>query len=1325
MHKKIKSQVHLLLRSFWASLLTLIIAVAVVVQLGRAAFPILDDYQGAIAEFISDELGAEVTFSELTAAWQGLTPEIMLTNLQVRNQGAEIFSADEVELQWSLLATLGDWRDGLRKLRFKGLRAVFVQNEQGRWHLQGLPGPTTGTRDDDIPIIDDPVDIFVFGRRLELIDTQLRLRPRDGADIEIAAPSIQLENDNQFHRLAAELAIAGEKAFTLVVEGNGDPRDEATFIAKGHLQSEALDLARLRRHLVNSGLLPEAVATTRWLPGDGDVQLSVWFNGTTKTGVHFLGQGRLAELTGTDHSIEWPKNVSGQFRGFWQEGAGWQVALRNWQALWPTLETPLLDVSVSGGGGREISLNLPALELAPWAQAALHSRALPPGLADVLTQLAPAGGLTDMRLNLTDKAQGYFHLHAHLERGAVNAWQGAPAITGARGWLQANALGGWLRLASDQGFSMAFPTVYDDSFGFESAHGDLRWQLYPDRQWVGVSSGRIELVAEDFKASGHLNLRLPTASEVRLEPEMTLVLGVEAASIDYHRLFVPRIAPEPLRQWLNDALLAGWGEDLAFIYHGTLLPNSQQSRAVQLFGRVKDAELKFHPQWPRVSDLCGKLWLDDERVRALDLAGTMLDNKVVGGQVHMQSEHGERKLEVQVQAEGQSAKLLRLLLASPAGAPLQGAMGDWRMAGNYQAQLALDIPLQRLDNIGHKVQVELTDNELRLSEPDLLFKDLRGVLRYSNTTGLHADKLAAKIWGEPVDASITTLGEADRRAVHLSMNTLVSVSDLRQQIPRPELAWLDGASDFQVNLQVPFSGATALRLEAKSALEGVAIRLPEPLGKASEAPLAMTFLLEKMRADASEPARSDYQVQFADQALLHWRTVDGDWLGGALSFYEPLPEFAKNAFLVSGSLPDLEGVIWFDHLRQYLGELREGTAEDAANPKPGAPAEDGLSAQTRYQVDLNLAGVWFGPARVSEVKVNAQGANDRWSVNLENDNVKGGIQFLPGDAPLAVDLEYLRFPGSSPSAAGSGATTGEGEKGVLQFVPPERLAEMDVTIAQLALGGTDYGRWRFKLRPVSGGVTAYDLFGELAGAQLGGAYGRGAQLVWLSDKREASTYVSGQLSAADIGQAAEILLGQKVMTSTTAKLAFDLQWPGPPDQIALATVAGEVDLEFTRGRFIRGVTAGEGPLVKLMGLFNFDTLARRLRLDFSDLNPEGMAYEKMQGQLLFTQGEMEIREPLQVETPSANLQFVGDIDLVEERLDAELIATLPLAGNLTVAAALTGGIPTAITVYVLGKLFKKQMNRASSVRYNIDGNWSDPNVSFDRIFEDTTSKKSP
>jgi len=165
-----------------------------------------------------------------------------------------------------------------------------------------------------------------------------------------------------------------------------------------------------------------------------------------------------------------------------------------------------------------------------------------------------------------------------------------------------------------------------------------------------------------------------------------------------------------------------------------------------------------------------------------------------------------------------------------------------------------------------------------------------------------------------------------------------------------------------------------------------------------------------------------------------------------------------------------------------------------------------------------------------------------------------------------------------------------------------------------------------------------------------------------------------------------------MLTSTSSNMDIQIQWDGAPDEIALENLTGVVKLDLRRGRFIRGATVGENPLLKLIGLFNFDTLARRLRLDFSDLNPEGMAYESVTGELLFVEQTIKIKSPLLVDT-----------------------------GNLTVAAALTGGIPIAVGVYVLGKVFKNQVDKASSIRYNIRGSWDDPKVKFDKVFEDTVT----
>jgi len=52
-------------------------------------------------------------------------------------------------------------------------------------------------------------------------------------------------------------------------------------------------------------------------------------------------------------------------------------------------------------------------------------------------------------------------------------------------------------------------------------------------------------------------------------------------------------------------------------------------------------------------------------------------------------------------------------------------------------------------------------------------------------------------------------------------------------------------------------------------------------------------------------------------------------------------------------------------------------------------------------------------------------------------------------------------------------------------------------------------------------------------------------------------------------------------------------------------------------------------------------------------------------------------------------------------------------------AALAASLPVAAGVYVVSQVFNKQMNRLSSVVYTIDGSWNDPDINFDRIFDNT------
>lgn len=78
--------------------------------------------------------------------------------------------------------------------------------------------------------------------------------------------------------------------------------------------------------------------------------------------------------------------------------------------------------------------------------------------------------------------------------------------------------------------------------------------------------------------------------------------------------------------------------------------------------------------------------------------------------------------------------------------------------------------------------------------------------------------------------------------------------------------------------------------------------------------------------------------------------------------------------------------------------------------------------------------------------------------------------------------------------------------------------------------------------------------------------------------------------------------------------------------------------------------------------------------------------------------------------------MTGNFDLLEEKIDGRLVATLPVAPNLPWVGALVGGLPAALGVYVTGKLVEEQVDRLSSISYSVTGPWDNIDIQVDRIF---------
>ena len=175
---------------------------------------------------------------------------------------------------------------------------------------------------------------------------------------------------------------------------------------------------------------------------------------------------------------------------------------------------------------------------------------------------------------------------------------------------------------------------------------------------------------------------------------------------------------------------------------------------------------------------------------------------------------------------------------------------------------------------------------------------------------------------------------------------------------------------------------------------------------------------------------------------------------------------------------------------------------------------------------------------------------------------------------------------------------------------------------------------------------------------------------------------------------------EEIVETKNGKVHLDLSWPGAPTEFELARATGRMEVDVEDGRFLKTSGAAEGTL-RVVGILNLAEFVRRLSLDLSYVFESGVPFDSITGELLFEEGQVEVPQ-MDVLGRSSRFQFVGVADIEESHIDGELVATLPIASNLPWVAALLSGLPAAAGVYLVSKLFTKQLERFSSAIYSVE-----------------------
>ena len=180
-------------------------------------------------------------------------------------------------------------------------------------------------------------------------------------------------------------------------------------------------------------------------------------------------------------------------------------------------------------------------------------------------------------------------------------------------------------------------------------------------------------------------------------------------------------------------------------------------------------------------------------------------------------------------------------------------------------------------------------------------------------------------------------------------------------------------------------------------------------------------------------------------------------------------------------------------------------------------------------------------------------------------------------------------------------------------------------------------------------------------------------------------------------------------------LDVDGDWPGSPAWFGMKRFSGYLDASLRKGQFSE--VEGPASALRVFGLLNFNSIGRRLRLDFSDLLGKGLSYDRVKGVLEAKNGVFITREPITLTGPSSNLELNGTLDMANDRIDAKLLVTLPVTNNLPLAALIVGAPAIGGALFVADKLLGDRVARFASVQYDVTGPWQNPDISFDKPFE--------
>lgn len=862
-------------------------------------------------------------------------------------------------------------------------------------------------------------------------------------------------------------------------------------------------------------------------------------------------------------------------------------------------------------------------------------------------------------------APAQYQLKLGLEKASWKAPAPWPSVRGLTADVLLDQQQGQLNIDSPQ-LQLLLPSVFEQALDDLNVKAKLSWQGASQKRAFRLE--QLALSNRDVKAAfkGRYQQQGGRSGYIDLIGDLGMVQAKAVAA------YLPKQLDPITTDWLKHAFLAGVVPKTRFELRGDLqdFPYADNKKGLfRVASDLQDVKLLYGPGWPTVDQINGKMVFEGRRMDITASSASILGTKVVSAKVAIpELDNLDPQLSVEGLVEGETRGFLSFLTASP----LDESLGDIARAldvdGRGALTLGLKIPLQHVVDTKVNGRYTFAENTIKARGSIPLVEKVRGDLSFNEQS---ATMRQGHGWGLGGEALVNVHPDAKGNGIEVEIN---GRADARKAAAFYELPLQDrvsGSTDYRLLLS---SRPEGLAAQLQTNLEGVAVNLPAPLGKAAADGRSLRLALTPLRAN-KEQWVINYQKGLGANLFFTPGLKETLLERGQINLgSQNTPKVDRPGLWLGGHLPVLRWSEW----QTLLGE--------GANNK--AIEVDGLN--------LTVEAFEWQSRRWPSLSVDVRRNQQRWTGQVSSPLGQGEmVADFSGAGYVEANLKHLTWPDPKVEAA------------AVAVVPiaetaswnPATWPQLILNVEHLYRGGRDLGRLKVRGNPLADG---YQL-GELQLANPDGDLS--GQLSWQKNKAVLAGKAQLNLNAKDMGQWLNRWGKGDLLRRGSGHFKADFNWVDKDLTPPMAGLNGAWHLEGEKGVLLK-VNPGLG---RLLGLINLESILRRAQLDFRDVFNEGLSFDKIASSAQIANGIMTL-SAFHMVGPAVGISMDGQANLVTEALNLRLRVVPSVSSGVAVAAGTLVNPVVGLSIYLLQQVLSNPVGKILTYTYFIGGRWSQPEV---------------